>query len=200
MEQPKKKSKFKIGCLGIIIIVIIIIIICCIAGSAFNKPTVVTPTSTNSSKSTSSSTPTNFKLGETIKIGNYDFNISDLKNTQNIDDNYGNAMSTTKNNFAIFKITIKNNSNSPISSLSTGYQKIFALKVDNSTYYINNNATISAFTVHNESNSYDTAFCGGNTLSPHTPYNGYLVFETPKAVTNATLTININNETANIKF
>ena len=196
METPKKRSKFKIGCLGIIIIVIIIVIICAFAGGKTQTPTVVN----GATKTTTQQSPTSFKLGQTIKMGNYDITVSDLTNTQNISDSYGTPMSSTKNNFAIFKVVVKNNSASPISSLALGYQKIFELTSNNKNYFINTSATISKFTTENLNNSFDTAFCGGNTLSPNTPYDGYLVFETPGAIKTGSLTINLNNENAVIKF
>lgn len=207
MEEPKKKSKFKIGCLGFIGIIILLFIIAAIAGGNNENPSVVktqspSNNSTPSQVSNLSSTTTtkSFKLGETIKMGNYDVTVSNLQNKKSIDDNYGSSISSTQNNFAIFTVTLKNNSNSPISSINLGYQHVFTLSSDNTNYNINTSATISAFTVNNDNNSLSTAYSAFSTLSPNTPYSGFLVFETAKPINHGTIVVNLDGETANINF
>lgn len=208
MDEPKKKSKFKIGCLGFIGIIIVFFIICAIGAGNNGNPSVVNtssntsnaPTTTQNSTTSPAPTTKTFKLGETIKIGNYDVTVSNLQNKKSIDDNYGSSISSTQNNFAIFTVTLKNNSNSPISSIDLGYQHVFTLSSDNTNYNINTSATISAFTVNNDSNSLSSAYSAFSTLSPNTPYSGFLVFETAKPINHGTIVVNLDGETANINF
>ncbi|MGL5615636.1 MAG: DUF4352 domain-containing protein [Sarcina sp.] len=199
MENKPQKNKFKLGCLGAIIIFLIIIIIALVSGSNQNKPTTVQAKSNQNSQS-NNTTSEIFKLGQTIKIGNYNFTLTNFKNTNSINDSYGTPMSNTPNNYAMFNLTMTNNSNSPINSINLTSGNTFTLKAGNETYDVDNNATISAFTVSQYNGAFDTAFCLGNTLSPNTPYHGFVVFETPKAITNGVVSINLNGETAKVQI
>lgn len=190
METPKKKSKFKIGCLGIIIIFIIIIIIAIASGS--RSSTTTSQTNQNNNSSTTTSTSKSYKLGQTATIGKYNVTISNLQNTQNITSG-GISTDTTKNNFVVLNLTVENNSNNPIASLDSG-SGIFQLKADNKTYPLDINGSIDASNANN--NSFSNLMDAGGQLSPSTPYSTPIVFDTKSAITKGEIVVNLNGSTA----
>lgn len=197
METPKKKSKFKIGCLGIIIIFVIIIIIALASGSGSSSTTGSQNTQNNSTNtSTSTSTNKSYNLGQTATIGNYNVTLSNLQNTQNITSG-GVSMDSTKNNFVVLNLTVENNSNNPIASLDSG-SGIFQLKADNKTYPLDVNGSIDASS--NNNNSFSNLMDAGGQLSPSTPYSTPIVFDTKSPINKGDVVVNINGNTATFKL
>ena len=185
-KEKKKKSKFKIGCLGAIIIaIILIILVILIGGGNSSKPTITA------------------QMNKTFKMGNYNVKVSDMKNTNNITTKDGFAMSTTKDNYFIVNLTIENNSSNPIDSLAVGdtYQsaKVITLKENDKNFDVSAQESINAETVENI-NTFNTAFTVGNKLNPDTTYTSPVVINTPKTIKNGELILNIGGDKASIKF
>ena len=185
-EKPKKSKKTKI-IIGIIIVVIILII----AGSHG------TPKKVTNGNNTSSSQQTNFKIGQTIKMGDCNVTINSLHNQNTIGFD-GVTTDSTKNNFAVVKLTLENTSNNPMDTLWVGNNNIFTLSSDNNNYSVNFGDTVDVNTANHTSNAFDVL--NGTQLSPHTKYTCYISFTTPKPIKNGQITVNLNGEKANIQL
>ncbi len=189
-ETKTKKSKKGKIIIGVIIVIVLFII-------AVNASSNDTPKKVSNGNNTSSSQQTNFKMGSTIKMGNYNVTIDSLYNTKSIAYD-GITASSTQNNFAIVKLTLENNSNNPVQGFWVGNNNVFTLHADNSNYSVDFNNTLNANDAHNTSNPFNVL--NGTQLSPHTKYTCYITFTTPHPVKNGSISINISQETAKVQI
>lgn len=150
----------------------------------------------NNTSSAQSQKPT-FKIGQTIKMGNCNVTIDSINNTNNISAN-GFTMDSTKNNFAIVKLTLENTSDNPLQGLWVGNNNIFTLTSNNSNYTVNFSDTVDVNTAYNTSNAFNVL--NGTQLSPHTKYTCYISFTTPEVIKTGSMTVNLNNEEAHISI
>ncbi|MGL5767824.1 MAG: hypothetical protein ACRCX8_19490 [Sarcina sp.] len=198
-KKPKKKK----GCLIAIIVVIVIIIILIIAGiagaSGTNSNATVNTTNNSQSSDSSSNANISAQLNTPFQMGNYKVTVSNIQNTNSIQQ-AGVTVDQTKNNLFIFNLKIENTTSNPIASLAIADQfsdaKVITLTINGDKYFVNADDSIDASSANN--NAFNTAFTAGNNINPNTPYSTNLVIPTPDKVTNGTLTLNIGGKTANV--
>jgi hypothetical protein len=156
------KKFFKFGCLGIIAIVVIIIIIA-VASSGGNKSDAPKKVTSNGSTTNSTQTqaPKEFKVGDTIQLGD------DKVTVTKVDKSAGDDMNKPKqgNEFVIVSVTIENDGKNTIDYNPLDF------KIKNSQ----GNITDETFTTINS----DTALNSGQ-LSAGGKVSGTLAFEAPQ--------------------
>lgn len=169
------KKMFKMGCLGIMGLFALIVVVALFSGGGEETTTTVTKESADKPKEEKKA-ETNAKIGDTLKVGNVEFKVSEVSKATSVGGEYGEK---SKGEYLMVKVSVANKGNEALIVDSS----FFTIKADGKEYSADDVAT--ALYTNDDADFFYSE------INPDIALEGTVVFDLPKDVHSKDLTLNV---------